>query len=270
MPKPEKSPAYPFYVNDFFQDHNVLPMDDATVGVYVRLMGIAWNAGSIPADPTLIQALLPKTKPRDFARMWPMIAKCWVQHPDRVGALIQPRLEKERQKQAEYKERQAAAGRKGGKARSSGAQAVLKQALSGVKTGLKLSLSTSPSKLATLAESAREQDRFAHWFVTRGITVGAIPAHVEAVPEEHLAIAGVLIEYHGEDAVRAASERLFARKLNTAHPKGELLASASLATLASKWDWFDHDEPASTKGVMSDGNRSYLDDLLAQEATAQP
>lgn len=103
-----KAPAFQFYPKDFLSDSNVVAMSMQERGVYITLICICWDDGSIPADVAAL-ARLCATPPKAFARCWPAVSKCFKLAGDR---LIHPRLQRERQKQREFRQRQADASRK--------------------------------------------------------------------------------------------------------------------------------------------------------------
>jgi len=92
------------YPKDILSDEACASMTDEELGVYMRLLCHAWLEGSIPADEERIARLLRKPK-RSLRRVWPAVSRCFVRVDDR---LIQRRLEAERLKQAEYRDKQSA------------------------------------------------------------------------------------------------------------------------------------------------------------------
>lgn len=94
MPKP--LPYYPMYVYDFDEDPNVLAMNLSEVGLYQLALNEAWKRGSIPDDPTALANLI-RRNPVDVKRAWLKVQACWVKSSV-AGRLINPRLEKEREK----------------------------------------------------------------------------------------------------------------------------------------------------------------------------
>jgi uncharacterized protein YdaU (DUF1376 family) len=106
-----KSPAFQFYPKDFLSDANVLAMSLTELGAYWKLTCICWNEGSLPADVKSLARLL-GIPAGHASRLWQAIAPCF---KERDGRLTHPRLEGERKKQAEFRQRQADNGRKGGR-----------------------------------------------------------------------------------------------------------------------------------------------------------
>ncbi len=99
-----RSPAFQFYPKDFLSDEKQISMSLAAVGIYMRLICHCWNEGSLPADPGVLARLSGATK-RQIAELWPSIAPCFKTNED--GRLIHPRLEREREKQQTFRQRQS-------------------------------------------------------------------------------------------------------------------------------------------------------------------
>jgi uncharacterized protein YdaU (DUF1376 family) len=99
-----RSPAFQFYPKDFLSDEKQISMSLAAVGIYMRLICHCWNEGSLPADPAVLARLSGATK-RQIAELWPSISPCFKTSED--GRLVHPRLEREREKQATFRQRQS-------------------------------------------------------------------------------------------------------------------------------------------------------------------
>lgn len=112
--KSTKAPAFQFYPADFLSDPNVIGMSLAETGAYIRLICACWQQGSIPSDMSRL-ARICRVRPNVFGRLWPALEPCFQPHRNQADRLIQPRLEKERRKQAEYKRRQSDNGKLGGR-----------------------------------------------------------------------------------------------------------------------------------------------------------
>lgn len=111
----EKSPAFQFYPKDFLADTNVVLMDADEVGMYIFLMSACWIEESLPNNEKDL-AKIARVTPKKFKKSWESrIQKCFTKNKN--GEWIHPRLEKERQKQREYKNKKVAAGRKGAEKR---------------------------------------------------------------------------------------------------------------------------------------------------------
>ncbi len=108
----EKSPAFQFYPKDFLTDSHVVGMTLQERGAYITLLCLCWMDGSVPVDLAAL-ARLCRVSTAAFTRFWPAIEPCFTLVSDR---LVQPRIERERRKQVEFRAMKAAAGQKGGKA----------------------------------------------------------------------------------------------------------------------------------------------------------
>ncbi len=111
----EHAPAFQFYPKDFLTDTNVVVMTLQELGAYIRLLCLCWLDRSLPTDMETL-ARLCRVSPACMTKLWPALAPCF-----RVveGRLIQPRIERERQKQETWRALKAAAGQKGGHAKAS-------------------------------------------------------------------------------------------------------------------------------------------------------
>lgn len=107
-------PAFQFYPSDFRSDAKVSAMTFEEVGVYILLLTFCWTEGSIPSDKKALCRLL-KCDIRTLDRIWPALAPCFTLRGD---AYIQGRLEREREKQSQYRAKQAEKGRASGVARN--------------------------------------------------------------------------------------------------------------------------------------------------------
>lgn len=115
---PERAPAFQFYPKDFMADSNVVAMNLTELGAYMRLLCFCWLDQSLPADmPGL--ARLCRVSSAAFTKLWPALKPCFVEVD---GRLVQPRMERERQKQEDYRAAKAAAGKHGGRPPSKGKQ----------------------------------------------------------------------------------------------------------------------------------------------------
>lgn len=97
-------PAFQFYPDDFLA--GCLDLTPAEVGAYIRLLCVQWSRGAIKPDPDRL-AMLAGGEVSDA------VLEKFETGED--GLLRNARLESERAKQAEYRERQAANGRRGGR-----------------------------------------------------------------------------------------------------------------------------------------------------------
>jgi len=105
-----KSPAFQFYPGDFLSDENVISMTFEERGVYITLLSNCWIQGSIPADPDKIIRLLPGYSNENGVPS--QVMDCFVPMATDPRRLVHPRLEKELQKQDEWREKSSQAGKK--------------------------------------------------------------------------------------------------------------------------------------------------------------
>lgn len=110
-----KSPAFQFYPKDFLNDRNVVLMSMQERGVYITLLCHAWEK-PLPTRLDLL-AKLCGVPLGVFKKLWPALGACFRQQG---SDLVHPRLEREREKQAEYRRKQADKGRRSGQARGKG------------------------------------------------------------------------------------------------------------------------------------------------------
>src|SRR5258706_9467091 len=100
-----KPPAFQFYPDDFMG--GTADMTQAEVGAYILLLCHQWNRGSIPVEPER-QHMIAKG---------PVSAHVLAKFkPSADGLLRNERLERERQKQADYRESQRQKGIASGQA----------------------------------------------------------------------------------------------------------------------------------------------------------
>jgi uncharacterized protein YdaU (DUF1376 family) len=105
-----KAPAFQLYANDFLAGTQNLT--DAEVGLYLRLLLVQWNIGSLPNDDEeLLCYGRPDKQPTRLDRVKAKFS------PGEDGQLRNQRLERERQKQAEFREKRSMAGRLGAQKR---------------------------------------------------------------------------------------------------------------------------------------------------------
>ena len=113
-----KSPAFQFYPEAFLSDENVQLMNYEERGIYITLLSHCWLEGSIPADPEKI-ALLLKSGFIDLTH----VLKCFEESEEDPERMINPRLDRERTKQFEWRKKCS----KGGKASARKRVRVVKQ-----------------------------------------------------------------------------------------------------------------------------------------------
>jgi uncharacterized protein YdaU (DUF1376 family) len=111
-----KSPSFQFYPADFLSDENVVMMSNRELGCYMKLMCYCWREGSIPADMNKIARLCGEDGSA-MADLWTAISGCFDTAENDASRLVHFRLEKERNKQTEYKKERSDSGRKGAESR---------------------------------------------------------------------------------------------------------------------------------------------------------
>lgn len=103
-----KSPAFQFYPDDFVGG-KVGMMTPEEVGVYVLLLCLDWNQGGFVEDHERL-ARWCRTTPKRFAAVWPVLRENFM---DCGGRFYNPRLEQERQKQEQWRQKSSEGGKKG-------------------------------------------------------------------------------------------------------------------------------------------------------------
>jgi len=103
-----KPPAFQFYAADYLSDENVTVMSLDDEGAYMRLLAYCWIEGSIPADIEQLK-MLTKGGSTNLQRV---VERCFKRHPVDSARLVHPRLELERQKQIEWREKSKRGGLK--------------------------------------------------------------------------------------------------------------------------------------------------------------
>ena len=92
----EKARAYQRYPADYLADLKVQAMTLEEEGMYTRLMDYCWREVSLPNDPAVLAALCKGKNPTA------LVLSCFV---EKDGVLVHPRLDVERQKQADWREK---------------------------------------------------------------------------------------------------------------------------------------------------------------------
>jgi len=109
------SPAFQFYPSDWLSSQRVQMMTLEEEGAYIRLLASCWQHGSIPADLERCARLLGKGASTTLVTVvQAMFQPC----PNDSTKLVHDRLEKERQKQASWREKSAEGGRKSAQKRA--------------------------------------------------------------------------------------------------------------------------------------------------------
>lgn len=145
---PEKSPAFQFYPKDWLSDENVAALSKEEEADYIRLICFCWLEGSIPAELAQIELLL---KPdREGNRMIdPVVYRCFEPDPNNPSRLVHPRLEKERKKQKDWREKCSVAGKASADARRAKRKAEAKGSTTTVQPNVNTSVSSLQSSSST-------------------------------------------------------------------------------------------------------------------------
>ncbi len=104
-----KSPAFQLYASDFYMD--ISGWDNDEVGIYLRLLLHQWVNGFIPPDLKTLSKIS-QEKVQKFTKKWKKIEQKFIKNNE--GNFINLRLENERIKQLEHREKLAESGRLGG------------------------------------------------------------------------------------------------------------------------------------------------------------
>ena len=104
-----KSPAFQFYPSDFLSG-TVAMFSLEETGLYSVLLAFDWSLNGLPKDVEKL-ARLTRTSRRKFRALWTNVSACFV---ERDGRYFNPRLELERSRQAEWREKSAKGGRANG------------------------------------------------------------------------------------------------------------------------------------------------------------
>lgn len=120
-----KSPAFQLFASDFYMDTACWTCSE--VGAYTRLLFYQWVNGYIPGKISDMARIV-KTDPRTMHKMWSARVENKFELNEE-NLLVNPRLEKERQKQLNYRESQSKKGSLGAEARWSKGMAAAKPKL---------------------------------------------------------------------------------------------------------------------------------------------
>jgi uncharacterized phage protein (TIGR02220 family) len=109
-----KSPAFQFYPGDFLSDENVICMSFEERGIYITLLSNCWIQGSIPADHNKLEKLLPGINDPSSLNN---VLERFNEMPGNPDRLINNRLEKEREKQDNFRDSKSESGKRGAEKR---------------------------------------------------------------------------------------------------------------------------------------------------------
>lgn len=107
------SPAFQFYPRDWFASRKVDNMSMTERGIYITLLARCWLEDGLPTDFKQLGRMV-RMKPDQLERLWNKgtLCECFYLHG---GKLHHSRLDAERRKQLENRQRQSDNGKKGGR-----------------------------------------------------------------------------------------------------------------------------------------------------------
>src|SRR6185295_18845352 len=103
----EQSPAFQFYPRDFLTDGNVATMTLAERGAYITLLCLCWQEQSLPFEHKKLARVVGVSMAA-WIKIWPALSPCF---SITQGRLSHPRLDREREKQAIFREQRSTAGK---------------------------------------------------------------------------------------------------------------------------------------------------------------
>jgi uncharacterized protein YdaU (DUF1376 family) len=147
-----KSPAFQFYPADYTSSQRVRLLTLEEEGAYINLLCSCWLHGSIPADPAMAARLVGKGCSATLATTVLTMFTPSIQ----AGRMVHERLERERLKQADWREKSASGGRKSAELRKGASTTVQPPLANGINQKATLqststSTSTSTSSSTSLA-----------------------------------------------------------------------------------------------------------------------
>jgi uncharacterized protein YdaU (DUF1376 family) len=104
-----KSPAYQHYPDNFEQGTATFTL--AEVGAYQRLLNYQWSNGSVPGDSMKALSRILRCTPNTAKSVWNTIQVKFVR--DEIGEWRNERMEREREKQSDYRRRATDSGKDG-------------------------------------------------------------------------------------------------------------------------------------------------------------
>lgn len=109
-----KSPAFQFYAAEYLADEDVQLMSLEEEGCYIRLLAYCWREGSIPSDLDKLSRLC-KGASTTAVRV---VTGCFKQDATDSTRLLHKRLEVEREKQRQWREKSSRGGLKSAEVRA--------------------------------------------------------------------------------------------------------------------------------------------------------
>ena len=145
-----KSPAFQFYPADYASSQRVRLMTLEEEGAYINLLCSCWLHGSIPADPEMAARLVGKGCSANLATT---VLAMFTQS-SQAGRMVHDRLERERLKQSEWREKSASGGRKSAELRKGGATTLQPPLPNGTNQKATLQSSSMSSSSSSSTSSA--------------------------------------------------------------------------------------------------------------------
>lgn len=115
MTKPNKAPAFQFYVKDWLADKNIRVMTPAERGAYIELMAHEWNESGKLTNCDDELSMLSGLGSDWHGKSGDKIKACFKKKGEKY--LYHPRLKKEREKQRDWREKSSEGGKKSAKLR---------------------------------------------------------------------------------------------------------------------------------------------------------
>jgi len=143
-----KSPAFQFYPADYTSSQRVRLLTLEEEGAYINLLCSCWLHGSIPADPAMAARLVGKGCSATLATT----VLTMFTPSSQAGRLVHERLERERLKQSDWREKSASGGRKSAELRKGASTTVQPPLANG--TNQNATLQSSVSSLQSSSTSS--------------------------------------------------------------------------------------------------------------------
>jgi uncharacterized protein YdaU (DUF1376 family) len=143
-----KSPAFQFYPADYTSSQRVRLLTLEEEGAYINLLCSCWLHGSIPADPEMAARLIGKGCSTTLATTVLTMFTPSIE----PGRLVHSRLERERLKQSDWREKSASGGRKSAELRKGASTTVQPPLPNGINQ--KATLQSSVSSLQSSSTSS--------------------------------------------------------------------------------------------------------------------
>jgi uncharacterized protein YdaU (DUF1376 family) len=148
-----KAPAFQWYPKDFLTDDAVLAMTNEQVGAYAKLLSHAWlHPDGLSSAPSVLAKMTHCTVQRFERCIWPGVRIKFEQNAN--GKWFNPKLEKIRQEQSEYRADRSESGKRGAKARWQKDGSAMAQPSSKNGSAIVLPLAKNGSASASASASA--------------------------------------------------------------------------------------------------------------------